>query len=96
MPYVCHVWLELQPQQTTPRAVAVGQAAPESTFANEPGNDHRCGGEPALCLLLYASAVQGGKKFWFVWLLPPFQIIRHSNNVGELKFFMFDQIYIIE
>ena len=29
-------------------------------------------------------------------LLPPFQIIRHSNNLGESKFFMFDQIYIIE
>ena len=30
------------------------------------------------------------------YILPPFQIIRHSNNLGELKFFMFDQIYIIE
>jgi len=29
-------------------------------------------------------------------LLSPFQIIRRSNNLGELKFFMFDQIYIIE
>ena len=29
-------------------------------------------------------------------VLPPFQIIRHSNNFGESKNFMFDQIYIIE
>ena len=29
-------------------------------------------------------------------LLPPFQIIRYSNNLGESKFFTFDQIYIIE
>ena len=29
-------------------------------------------------------------------VLPPFQIIRHSNNFGESKFFIFDQIYIIE
>ena len=29
-------------------------------------------------------------------LLSPFQIIRRSNNLGELKFFMFNQIYIIE
>ena len=63
MPYVCHVWLELQPQQTTQRAVAVGQAAPESTFANEPGNDHRCGGEPAPCLLLPPLPCKAERNF---------------------------------
>ena len=29
-------------------------------------------------------------------LLRPFQIIRYSNNLGESKFFIFDQIYITE
>ena len=27
-------------------------------------------------------------------LLPPFQIICHSKNLGESKFFKFDQIYM--
>jgi len=26
-------------------------------------------------------------------VLPPFQIISHSKNLGESKFFKFDQIY---
>ena len=29
-------------------------------------------------------------------VLPPFQIIKHSKNLGESNFFMFDQIYIIK
>jgi len=28
-----------------------------------------------------------------IMLLPPFQIISHSKNLGESKFFKFDQIY---
>ena len=41
-------------------------------------------------LLIDASAI------FLPYVLPPFQIISHSKNLGESKFFKFDQIYIIK
>jgi len=44
--------------------------------------------------MMRTVTVMGNQDHDCIYILPPSQIISHSKNLGESKFFKFDQIYI--